>query len=200
RIARIRPLDIAAVCPQMFPPHKLTNIIRSHSKFILKFARMNLHERYMRRCLDLARLAQKNVSPNPMVGAVIVVDNKIVGEGHTSAYGGPHAEVNAVQDVLRSYGLQHGKELLRGATVYVSLDPCAHHGKTPPCTDLLLENQVANVVVGCLDPFAKVNGLGVQKLRRSEEASCRERVKRVVGGGAGTTQTWCSSKQRGASL
>lgn len=121
----------------------------------------------MRRCLDLARMAQKNVSPNPMVGAVIVVDNKIVGEGHTSAYGGPHAEVNAVEDVLQTYGMHRGKKLLRSSTVYVSLEPCAHHGKTPPCTDLLIENQVANVVVGCLDPFKKVNGQGVQQLREA---------------------------------
>src|SRR5690606_40920400 len=79
---------------------------------LFRSARMNLHERYMRRCLDLARMAQKNVSPNPMVGAVIVVDNKIVGEGHTSAYGGSHAEVNAVEDVLQTYrSEEHTSEL-----------------------------------------------------------------------------------------
>lgn len=126
---------------------------------------MNQQEKYMHRCLDLARLAHAQASPNPMVGAVIVVDDRIIGEGYTSAYGGAHAEVNAVADVFQKHGADQGKELLQRATVYVSLEPCAHHGKTPPCADLLINYKVAEVIVGCLDPFARVNGLGIQKLR-----------------------------------
>jgi len=124
-------------------------------------------EQYMQRCLDLAILGAGTVSPNPMVGAVIVYDDKIIGEGYTSPYGGAHAEVNAVQAVLATYGQAEGESLLRNSTVYVSLEPCAHYGKTPPCADMLIHYQVKRVVVGCLDPYAKVNGLGVEKLRQA---------------------------------
>ncbi len=119
----------------------------------------------MRRCLDLALLGQGTVSPNPMVGAVVVVDNDIIGEGFTSPYGGPHAEVNAIQQVLSQYGEDEGRKLLKRSTVYVSLEPCAHHGKTPPCADMLVSMGVRKVVVGCVDTFAKVNGLGIRKLK-----------------------------------
>jgi diaminohydroxyphosphoribosylaminopyrimidine deaminase/5-amino-6-(5-phosphoribosylamino)uracil reductase len=119
----------------------------------------------MQRCLDLARLAHAQVSPNPMVGAVIVVDNEIIGEGFTSPYGGPHAEVNAVRNVLSRHPQDDAFALLRRATMYVSLEPCAHHGKTPPCTDMLIEHGIPEVVIGCGDPFAKVNGLGIKKLQ-----------------------------------
>ena len=126
---------------------------------------MDIHELYMRRCLELALLGQGSVSPNPMVGAVIVHGDRILGEGYTSPYGGPHAEVNAVRDVLHRFGEVEGRELLRQSTVYVSLEPCAHHGKTPPCADMLLSYGVKQVVIGCLDIFAKVNGLGIHKLK-----------------------------------
>lgn len=124
-------------------------------------------EQYMQRCLDLAILGAGSVSPNPMVGAVIVHNDQIIGEGFTSPYGGPHAEVNAVQAVIGTYGQEQGEALLRESTVYVSLEPCAHFGKTPPCADMLVHHQVKRVVVGCLDPFAKVNGLGIEKLRQA---------------------------------
>ncbi|NGM61509.1 bifunctional diaminohydroxyphosphoribosylaminopyrimidine deaminase/5-amino-6-(5-phosphoribosylamino)uracil reductase RibD [Sphingobacterium sp. SGG-5] len=140
------------------------------------------HDQYMQRCLDLALLGQSTVSPNPMVGAVIVLDDEVLGEGLTSPYGGPHAEVNAIQDVLRRYGEMEGKALLTKATVYVSLEPCAHYGKTPPCADMLVSMGVQKVVIGCLDTFAKVNGLGIQKLKEGSvdvvvgilEEACRD--------------------------
>lgn len=121
----------------------------------------------MQRCLDLAVMGAGTVSPNPMVGAVIVYQDKIIGEGYTSPYGGPHAEVNAVQAVLQQYGEEQGRHLLQQSTVYVSLEPCAHTGKTPPCADMLIAYAIPKVVVGCLDPFAKVNGLGIQKLEQA---------------------------------
>lgn len=126
---------------------------------------MQNEEQYIKRCLDLAQLGAGTVSPNPMVGAVIVHEDKIIGEGYTSPYGGPHAEVNAVKNAIDSLGESIAKELFRQATIYVSLEPCAHFGKTPPCADLLISCQFKKVLIGCLDPFAKVNGLGVQKLK-----------------------------------
>lgn len=124
-------------------------------------------EQYMKRCLDLAKLGAGSVSPNPMVGCVIVYQAKIIGEGYTSPYGGPHAEVNAIRSVLSKYGEEEGKVLLKSSTVYVSLEPCAHFGKTPPCADMLVSYQVNKVVIGILDPFAKVNGQGVSKLKEA---------------------------------
>ncbi len=128
---------------------------------------MDAHEKYMRRCLDLALLGQGSVSPNPMVGAVIVYNGLLLGEGFTSPYGGPHAEVNAVRQVLDRFGEIKGRDLLRKSTVYVSLEPCAHHGKTPPCADMLVSYGVRQVIIGCRDTFAKVNGMGFQKLREA---------------------------------
>lgn len=128
---------------------------------------MSTKEQYMKRCLELAHLGASSVSPNPMVGAVIVYEDRIIGEGFTSPYGGPHAEVNAVQQVLSVYGEERAKALLQESTVYVSLEPCSHFGKTPPCADMLISYNVKIVVVGCLDPFAKVNGLGVEKLQNA---------------------------------
>lgn len=138
-------------------------------------------EAYMRRCLDLAVLGAGTVSPNPMVGAVIVCDGQIIGEGYTSPYGGPHAEVNAVRNAMHMLGEEEALRRFRRATIYVSLEPCAHHGKTPPCADMLVRHQFACVVIGCLDPFAKVNGQGLQKLQDADidtrvgvlEAECR---------------------------
>ena len=124
---------------------------------------MPQHEIYMRRCLELAQLGLGNVSPNPMVGAVIVHNDNIIGEGYHQKYGGPHAEVNAINQVINNFS--NYAELLRQSTIYVSLEPCAHYGKTPPCADLIIKHQVPKVVVGCRDPFEQVNGKGIEKLQ-----------------------------------
>lgn len=126
---------------------------------------MQKEEQYIKRCLELAALGAGTVSPNPMVGAVIVYDGKIIGEGYTSPFGGPHAEVNAVQNALDLLGESEANALFKQSTIYVSLEPCAHFGKTPPCADMLVSYQFKKVVIGCQDSFAKVNGLGVQKLK-----------------------------------
>ncbi|QJD98120.1 bifunctional diaminohydroxyphosphoribosylaminopyrimidine deaminase/5-amino-6-(5-phosphoribosylamino)uracil reductase RibD [Mucilaginibacter robiniae] len=123
---------------------------------------MAQHEIYMQRCLQLAQLGAGYVSPNPMVGAVIVHQGKIIGEGYHQKYGQAHAEVNAVNQVLQNY--TDAETLLQQATIYVSLEPCAHYGKTPPCADLLIKHQIPQVVVGCRDPFDQVDGKGIEKL------------------------------------
>src|SRR5690606_9721607 len=120
---------------------------------------------YMQRCLDLAVLGGGTTSPNPMVGAVIVFQDQIIGEGFTSPYGGAHAEVNAVNQAVERYGETQAKAMFREATIYVSLEPCAHFGKTPPCADLLVNMGFQKAVIACLDPFAKVNGAGLKKLQ-----------------------------------
>lgn len=119
-------------------------------------------ETYMRRCIQLARCGEAGAAPNPMVGAVVVCDGRIIGEGFHRRCGGPHAEVNAIASVRE-------RDLLSRSTIYVSLEPCAHFGKTPPCADLIIRSGIPRVVVGCLDTFAKVNGLGIKKLR---DAGC----------------------------
>ncbi len=120
------------------------------------------NERWMRRCLDLAARGAGRVSPNPMVGAVLVdAGGTLLGEGWHAAYGGPHAERQAVYDAER----RHGPEALREATLYVNLEPCDHHGKTPPCVDLILEKGIPRVVFGMVDPFAEVAGRGLARLR-----------------------------------
>ncbi len=111
----------------------------------------------MSRCLQLAQNALPSAMPNPAVGAVLVVNDRIIGEGFTSAYGGPHAEVNAIAASM-------GDKLLKKATLYVSLEPCSHFGKTPPCSDLIIAKGIKKVVVGTVDPFAEVAGRGIQKL------------------------------------
>jgi diaminohydroxyphosphoribosylaminopyrimidine deaminase / 5-amino-6-(5-phosphoribosylamino)uracil reductase len=121
---------------------------------------MSTDEQYMHRCLELALLGAGQVSPNPMVGAVIVHGDRIIGEGYHQQYGGPHAEVNAV----RSVALED-QPLLTQSTMYVSLEPCAHFGKTPPCADLIISLKIPRVVVGCRDPFPAVNGKGIEKLQ-----------------------------------
>lgn len=114
----------------------------------------------MSRCLELARLGMGEVAPNPMVGAVIVHDGKIIGEGFHREFGGAHAEVHAINSVVN-------KELLKEAILYVSLEPCAHYGKTPPCSDLIISSQIPAVVVGSVDPFAQVAGKGIEKMRQA---------------------------------
>ncbi|RYE16373.1 MAG: bifunctional diaminohydroxyphosphoribosylaminopyrimidine deaminase/5-amino-6-(5-phosphoribosylamino)uracil reductase RibD, partial [Sphingobacteriaceae bacterium] len=126
---------------------------------------MNDHEKYMRRCLELAALGAGFVSPNPMVGAVIVHQHQIIGEGYHQQYGQPHAEVNAVKAVFDQH--PNAAELLRKATIYVSLEPCAHFGKTPPCADLIIKHQISKVIVGCRDPFVQVDGKGIEKLQQA---------------------------------
>lgn len=120
------------------------------------------HEKYMQRCIELAKLGAGSVSPNPMVGAVIVHEGRIIGEGYHQKYGQAHAEVNAINQVLAHF--DNAAELLKNATIYVSLEPCAHYGKTPPCADLIIKHHIPKVVVGCRDPFEQVNGKGIEKL------------------------------------
>lgn len=119
---------------------------------------MTSPEVYMQRALELAQLGQGRVSPNPMVGCVIVHGGKIIGEGWHQQFGGPHAEVNAIQSV-------EDKSLLSESTVYVTLEPCSHFGKTPPCVDLLLEHRVKRVIVCNKDTHSLVAGKGIEKLR-----------------------------------
>lgn len=124
-----------------------------------------VHTVYMRRCLELARKGAGRVSPNPMVGAVVVVDGKILGEGWHERLGGPHAEPNAITDLLDNY--PDGAELLTRATIYVSLEPCSHFGKTPPCADLIIRHRIPRVVIGCKDPSEKVAGKGIKRLQEA---------------------------------
>ncbi|MBL4653274.1 MAG: bifunctional diaminohydroxyphosphoribosylaminopyrimidine deaminase/5-amino-6-(5-phosphoribosylamino)uracil reductase RibD [Flavobacteriales bacterium] len=121
---------------------------------------MPIHETYMQRCLELAKMGLINAMPNPSVGSVITHKDKIIGEGYTSPFGGNHAEVNAINSVKN-------KELLSESTIYVSLEPCSHFGKTPPCSDLLIQHNFKQVVIGCVDPNPLVNLNGVQKLKDS---------------------------------
>lgn len=136
---------------------------------------MSTSQMFMQRCLDLALLGMGEVAPNPMVGCVIVYDGRIIGEGYHQKFGGPHAEVNAINSVKNP-------GLLSQSTLYVSLEPCAHHGKTPPCSDLIVEKRIPRVVIGTIDPFAEVAGKGIEHMRKSGievelgllEAECRE--------------------------
>ena len=120
-------------------------------------------ERYMRRCIQLAAGGQQNAKPNPMVGAVIVAaDGRIIGEGYHVRCGQGHAEVNAFASVR-----PEDEALLSEATMYVSLEPCSHYGKTPPCADLIIKKGIRRVVVGCIDEFAEVQGRGIRKLQEA---------------------------------
>lgn len=123
---------------------------------------MTEDEKFMARCLQLARHGEFTTAPNPMVGAVIVHQGRIIGEGWHRRYGGPHAEVNAVRSVRPEH-----EALLPESTIYVSLEPCSHWGKTPPCAELLVEKGFRRVVVGCMDPNEKVAGRGVRRLREA---------------------------------
>ena len=120
---------------------------------------MSTPQIFMQRCLDLALLGMGDVAPNPMVGCVIVYNGIIIGEGYHQKYGGPHAEVNAIRSVKNT-------DLLPHSTLYVSLEPCAHFGKTPPCADLIIENRIPKVVIGTIDPFAEVAGKGIDRMRK----------------------------------
>ena len=114
----------------------------------------------MQRCLDLAIKGIRTVSPNPMVGCVIVHKNKIIGEGYHEAFGKEHAEVKAINQV-------QDKKLLKESKMYVSLEPCAHTGKTPPCSGLIIKHQIPEVLIGIEDPNPKVSGKGIAKLEKS---------------------------------
>lgn len=123
----------------------------------------DIDEKYMRRCLQIAANGLQNAKPNPSVGAVIVAaDGRIIGEGYTSAYGGAHGEVNAFASVK-----PENEHLLKESTIYVSLEPCSHHGKTPPCCDLIIRKGVKRVVCGCVDPFSQVQGRGIKRIREA---------------------------------
>ena len=117
-------------------------------------------ELYMQRCLELAKNGFGNVAPNPMVGCVIVHNGKIIGEGYHRKYGEAHAEVNAINSVK-------DQSLLTESTLYVNLEPCAHFGKTPPCSNLIIEKKIPKVVIGCIDSFSAVAGKGIEKMQKA---------------------------------
>ncbi len=121
---------------------------------------MNIHEKYIIRCIELAKNGLGTTYPNPMVGSVIVLDGKIIGEGWHLKAGGPHAEVNAINSVK-------DKSLLKKATIYVNLEPCSHYGKTPPCVNLIVEKQIKKVVIGNIDTNSEVSGRGVAHLKKN---------------------------------
>lgn len=114
----------------------------------------------MQRCLDLAKLGERRAAPNPMVGSIIIHGDRIIGEGYHRKYGEAHAEVNAINSVKNT-------ELLKESTLYVNLEPCAHFGKTPPCSDLIIEKGIPRVVVGTIDPYAEVAGRGIEKMKKA---------------------------------
>ena len=123
---------------------------------------MSEDEKYMQRCIQLAANGIQGARPNPMVGSVIVAKNRIIGEGYHVRCGEGHAEVNAFASVQ-----PEDEHLLPESTIYVSLEPCSHYGKTPPCADLIIEKGVKRVVVGTIDPFAEVQGRGIKKLKNA---------------------------------
>jgi diaminohydroxyphosphoribosylaminopyrimidine deaminase/5-amino-6-(5-phosphoribosylamino)uracil reductase len=142
---------------------------------------VKIHEKYILRCIELGKNGLGTTAPNPMVGCVITWEEEVVGEGFTSPYGGPHAEVNAIHAV-------RDKALLKEATLYVSLEPCSHYGKTPPCADLIIHSGIPRVVIGLKDPHSKVAGKGISKLRDAGievicpvlEDACREHHRRFL--------------------
>ena len=140
---------------------------------------MNTHEKYIKRCIQLAKNGLGTTGSNPMVGSVVVYNNLIIGEGWHYKAGQPHAEVNAINNVKN-------KALLKKATIYVSLEPCSHFGKTPPCSDLIIKSGIPKVIVGTVDPFSEVAGKGIEKLKKAGcevivgvlEKECQELNKR----------------------
>ena len=139
----------------------------------------------MYRCLELAKLGAGNVAPNPMVGAALVYNDRIIGEGYHQKYGEAHAEPNCIKQAADN----GHSDLIPRSTLYVSLEPCAHFGKTPPCADLITRYKIPKVVVGCRDPFKEVNGKGIEKLKDAGiqvelgilEKECKELNKRFFG-------------------
>ena len=142
---------------------------------------LSADELFMSRCVSLANLGAGYVAPNPMVGAVLVHEGRIIGEGYHRQYGHAHAEVNCI-DSVRAEDLT----LISRSKLYVSLEPCSHHGKTPPCADLIIRHKIPEVVIGCRDPFPAVNGKGIEKLKEAGisirlgilETACRDLNKR----------------------
>ncbi|WP_322970472.1 bifunctional diaminohydroxyphosphoribosylaminopyrimidine deaminase/5-amino-6-(5-phosphoribosylamino)uracil reductase RibD [Faecalibacter sp. LW9] len=140
-----------------------------------------IDERYMARCIQIAQNGLGSTYPNPFVGSIIVHNQKILAEGYTSAYGGPHAEVNAIRQIKDD-------SILKECTLYVTLEPCSHYGKTPPCCDLVIAKEFKRVVIGTLDPFAEVNGQGYLRLLENGidvtlgilEEECKELNRRFI--------------------
>ena len=145
----------------------------------------------MERCIELARLGAGFVAPNPMVGSVLVFEDRIIGEGYHQLYGKAHAEVNCISDaaIKHATSASNGESfdaILQKSAIYVSLEPCAHFGKTPPCADLIISKKIPGVVIGCRDPFKEVDGKGIEKLLAAGvkvrlgimEEKCRELNKR----------------------
>jgi len=142
-----------ASCIKIIKAQTITFVDIHHSQ-------LTIQETYMHRCLELAKQGVGNVAPNPIVGAVLVHNEKIIGEGYHQQYGGFHAEVNCINSVK-----EQEKDKISSSTLYVSLEPCSHFGKTPPCTDLIIANKISGVVIGCRDPFKEVDGKGIEKLK-----------------------------------
>ncbi len=142
---------------------------------------MEQHQLYMHRCIELARLAAGRAAPNPMVGSVLLFEDRIIGEGYHQQYGQAHAEVNCINSVK-----EEDKHLIEKSVIYVLLEPCAHFGKTPPCADLIIKHKIPTVVIGCRDPFEQVDGKGIEKLNNAGikvitgvlENECKELNKR----------------------
>ena len=142
---------------------------------------MNIHEKYISRCIELGKLGIGNTCPNPAVGSCIVYNNKIIGEGYTSRPGKNHAEINAINSVKI-------KSQLKESTLYVTLEPCSHHGKTPPCTNEIIKNKIPRVIIGTLDPHTEVSGKGIKQLEEAGievvlgvlENKCKDHHKRFL--------------------
>jgi len=142
---------------------------------------VKIHNTYINRCIALAKNGLPAAMPNPSVGAVLVHNNKIIAEGYTSAYGGSHAEVHCI-----AFAKANTPDLIAQSTLYVSLEPCSHWGKTPPCADLVVASSIKKVVIGTIDPFAKVAGAGIERLIQAgvdvtvgiQEKECQEINKR----------------------
>ncbi|MBN8835811.1 MAG: bifunctional diaminohydroxyphosphoribosylaminopyrimidine deaminase/5-amino-6-(5-phosphoribosylamino)uracil reductase RibD [Sphingobacteriia bacterium] len=128
---------------------------------------LSFDELMMKRCLQLAEQGKYYAPPNPLVGAVLVYNGTIIGEGYHQQFGGPHAEVNCINSVK-----EQDKHCIAYSTLYVSLEPCAHYGKTPPCTNLIIQYHIPNVVIGCRDSFTEVNGKGIEKLQQAGVKVC----------------------------
>jgi diaminohydroxyphosphoribosylaminopyrimidine deaminase/5-amino-6-(5-phosphoribosylamino)uracil reductase len=142
---------------------------------------VNIHEKYISRCIELGKLGIGNTYPNPSVGSCIVYNNKIIGEGYTSRPGKNHAEINAINSVKI-------KSQLKESTLYVTLEPCSHHGKTPPCTNEIIKNKIPRVIIGTLDPHTEVSGKGIKQLEEAGievvlgvlENKCKDHHKRFL--------------------